>query len=413
MYNFEALSDKDRTQMCEDIGIKTPDELFDVIPSRARLNELDLPEALSELETQKKLKKAAQKNKTDYICFIGAGAYKKFIPAALFDTASRYEFLSAYTPYQPEISQGSLQIMYEFQTIICSLCAQDAANASVYDGASAAAEAILMACRIKRKNKAFVKEGINPNYLEVIKTYLFAADIELVTGQDCKDTDLACKLCQTPDYTGEIVDIPEKNADELIIACTDISSLSLLEPPKSDITVGDFQTLGLSLDFGGPYGGFIACKDAYKRQLPGRIAGKTVDREGKDAYVLTLQAREQHIRREKATSNICSNQAHCALCAVLYLSLLGEKGFREVNYLAYKNAHLLAQGLKDRGYKILNSNFFSEFVYEVKDGQNARTHLENLKEKGVLGGVALDDKRILTAATELNDIDEINLYLSL
>lgn len=150
MYNFEALSDKDRTQMCEDIGIKTPDELFDVIPSRARLNKLDLPEALSELEAQKKLKKAAQKNKTDYICFLGAGAYKKFIPAALFDTASRYEFLSAYTPYQPEISQGSLQIMYEFQTIICSLCAQDAANASVYDGATAAAEAILMACRIKQ-----------------------------------------------------------------------------------------------------------------------------------------------------------------------------------------------------------------------------------------------------------------------
>lgn len=413
MYNFEALSDKERSQMCNDIGIKSPDELFDVIPQSARIKDFNFKEPLSELEAQKKLKSIAKKNKTDFACFMGAGAYKKFIPAALFDTASRYEFLSAYTPYQAEISQGSLQIMYEFQTMICSLCAQDVANASVYDGASAAAEAILMACRITKNNKAFVSENINPNYLEVIKTYLFAADVELIVGTDSDDMDLSCKVYQTPDYFGEIVDAPKKNSKELTIAIVDISSLALIEPPKCDITVGDFQTLGLALNFGGPYGGFIACKDAYKRQLAGRIAGKTVDKDGRDAYVLTLQAREQHIRREKATSNICSNQAHCALCAVLYLSLLGQKGFREVNYLSYKNAHLLAQGLEKKGHKILTKNFFNEFVYELNSSQNAIEYLQYLKQNGILGGVALDDKRILTAVTELNDTDEINLYLSL
>ena len=413
MYNFEALSSDERAKMCADIGIKTSDELFDVIPNDARIGDFKLFKPLSELEALKKLRKISKKNNTDYACFTGGGAYKKFIPAALADTVSRYEFLSAYTPYQAEISQGSLQIMYEFQTMICSICAQDVANASVYDGASACAEAILMACRLTKKTKAFVDENINPNYLEVIKTYLYAADIELIVAADSKDTDLACKLYQSPNYFGEIVEMPKKNSDELIIACVDISSLSLLEPPKSDITVGDFQTLGLSLSFGGPYGGFISCRDAYKRQLPGRIAGKTVDKEGKDAYVLTLQAREQHIRREKATSNICSNQAHCALCATLYLSLTGQNGFRELNYLAYKNAHKLAFGLQNKGYKILNKNFFNEFVYELKDGQNARQHLAKLKNNGILGGIALDEKRILTAATELNDEEEIELYLSL
>ncbi len=413
MYNFEALSDLERIQMCADCGIKNVDELFDVVPKAARMEDFALFEAKSELEALKKVKKISKKNNVDAACFLGGGAYKKFIPSALADTSSRFEFLSAYTPYQAEISQGSLQIMYEFQTMICNLCAQDVSNASVYDGASACAEAILMACRLKRKHKAFVNKNINPNYLEVIKTYLFAADIELIVSDECKDTDLACKLYQSPDYFGEIVEMPQKNADELIIACTDISSLALFEPPKCDITVGDFGSLGLALNFGGAYGGFICCRDEYKRQLPGRIAGKTVDREGRDAYVLTLQAREQHIRREKATSNICSNQALCALCAALYLSLLGENGFREVNLLSYKNAHKLAQGLSKKGYKILNKNFFCEFVYELKDGQNAHDYLKKLKEKGILGGIALDDKRILTAATELNDEDEINLYLSL
>ncbi len=413
MYNFEALSSDERIKMCADIGIKSTDELFDVIPKSSRIENFDFFEPLSELEALKKLKKISKKNTTEYACFMGGGAYKKFIPAALSDTASRYEFLSAYTPYQAEISQGSLQIMYEFQTMICNLCAQDVANASVYDAASACAEAILMACRLTKKIKAFVDENINPNYLEVIKTYLYASDIELIISNTCDDIDLACKLYQSPNYFGEIIEMPKKNSNELIIACTDISTLSLLEPPKSDITVGDFQTLGLSLNFGGPYGGFICCRDAYKRQLAGRIVGKTVDKEGKDAYVLTLQAREQHIRREKATSNICSNQAHCALCAGLYLSLIGEKGFRELNYLAYKNAHKLAQGLENKGYKILNKSFFNEFTYELKENQNAQEYLQMLKEKGILGGIALDEKRILTAVTELNDNEEIELYLSL
>lgn len=410
MFNFEALRDDERALMCKESGANSADEFFDIIPEAARMADFMMPDAISELEAQKKLKNLSKKNKTDYACFLGAGSYKKFIPAAVNDVASRWEFLSAYTPYQAEISQGTLQIMYEFQTMMCNLCAQDVSNASVYDGASACAEAILMACRLTRRNKAFVYENINPNYLEVIKTYLESAEIELVTGTSSDDKDLACKLYQSPDYLGQIVDMPEKSGNELIIASLNLSSLALYEPPAADITVGDIQTLGLPLNFGGPYGGFIACRDAYKRQLPGRIAGKTVDKEGKDAYVLTLQAREQHIRREKATSNICSNQALMALSAALYLSLMGQNGFREVNFLAYKNAHKLASGLEKKGYKILTKDFFNEFVYETKD-KNSSIHIEKLKENGVLGGIALDDKRILTAATEINDDDEINLYL--
>lgn len=409
MYNFEALNDDERAQMLKDININSVDELFCDIKERARIKEFNMPAALSELQAQKKLKQLSKQNNTDYISFLGGGAYQRFIPSALADTASRWEFLSAYTPYQSEISQGSLQIMYEFQTMMCALTNQDVSNASVYDGASACAEAILMACRITKKHKAFVSKNLNPNYIEVIKTYMYGADVELIIDNDCADIDLACKLYQTPDYFGEITQMPDKNADELIIACTDVMSLALIEPPLSDISVGDFQSLGLGLNFGGAYGGFICCRDKYKRQLPGRIAGKTLDKEGTDAYVLTLQTREQHIRREKATSNICSNQALMALSAVLYLSLLGQKGLREAAFMSYKNAHNLADGISKHGYKVLGQNFFNEFVFEVP---NSDDFLARMKKHGILAGIKLDETKILTAATELNDQDEINEFLN-
>ncbi len=409
--NFEALSDSDRLEMLKSIGIGSLDELFCLVPNIAKIQDFKLNEPISELEAQKRFKKISKKNNTDYVCFLGGGAYKKFIPSAIPYVSSRFEFLSAYTPYQAEISQGTLQIMYEFQSMICNLVGQDVSNASVYDGASACAEAILMACRITKKQKAFVDENINPNYLEVIKTYLYGADIELIVAKDSNDEDLACKLYQSPNYFGEIVQPPKKTGKELIIASVNPSSLALFEPPKVDITVGDIQTLGLNLNFGGAWGGFIACKDEYKRQLAGRIAGKTLDKDGNTAYVLTLQAREQHIRREKATSNICSNQALCALCANLYLSLMGEKGFREVNLMSYKNAHKLALGLKNKGYKILNNTFFNEFVFELGE-ENSDDFISRMKKQGILAGIKLDDKKILCAATELNTDDEIEKYLS-
>jgi len=369
-----------------------------------------LEDAKDELEVQKIIEKIAKKNKNDYIYFLGGGSYKKFIPPAISAISQRFEFLSAYTPYQAEISQGTLKTMYDFQTMICKITNQDVSNASVYDGASACAEAILMTCRINKRNKAFVSSNINPNYLEVIKTYLWASGIELVVGEKpVQDDELACVLYQSPNYYGELEEMPQKNGKELIISCVDLSSLALFEPPNSDITVGDFQVLGIPMAFGGPYGGFVACKDAYKRQLPGRVVGKTVDKEGKEAFVLTLQAREQHIRREKATSNICSNQALVALCATVYMDLMGENGFIKVSQKSYDLAHKLAQSLKEKGYNVLSNNFFNEFVFEVK---NADEFLENMRKNGILAGIKISDNKILTATTEMNDDDDIKAFLN-
>jgi glycine dehydrogenase subunit 1 len=244
--------------------------------------------------------------------------------------------------------------------------------------------------------------------LEVIKTYLCSKDIELVIGNINEIQDgYAGILYQTPNYYGEIIEKPDVVGKTLLIACVDLTSLALLEPPKTDIMVGDFQTLGIPTSFGGPYGGFMTCKDEYKRQLPGRIVGKTKDKEGNDAYVLTLQAREQHIRREKATSNICSNQALSALCANLYLDLVGED-FVKIAETSAKNAHALSFGLIDLGYKILNDNFVNEFVLKVDD---ADKFLDYMKENNILAGIKIDDNKILVATTELNSEDDIKQYL--
>lgn len=408
--------DEVRAQLLSAIGTASIEELFSMIPLKARMSGLDiLGEPMGELSAQKALATLARENNTDFTCFLGGGSYKRFTPAAISAVSSRFEFLSAYTPYQPEISQGSLEVMYDFQSYICKLTGADVSNASVYDGASACAEAILMACRLTKLNKAWVSEKINPNYLEVIKTYLWAGGIELLTGADVPgDEDLACKLFQYPNYWGEVGKAPQKTGKELIIACVDLTSLALLEPPEFDIVVGDFGSLGIPTNFGGPYGGFVACKDAYKRQLPGRIVGKTIDKQENQAFCLTLSAREQHIRREKATSNICSNQAHSALCAVLYLSLLGERGLKEVAQKSYENAQKLAKGLSAKGYKVLSENFFNEFVVEVPD---PAATLQKLHQNKILGGIKVADNsnrgKILVSTTELIDDADIEKYLEL
>lgn len=410
MKNFLVHDDNTRAEMLNSIGLKHIEDLFAQIPQTAMMPELKLENPLSEMETQRKIKSIAKKNNTDYISFLGGGIYNKFIPAAIAQVANRFEFLTAYTPYQAEIAQGTLQIMYEFQTMIARLTGMDIANATVYDGATACAEAILMSVRISKKNKVLVSDKLNPEYMDVIKTYTWANNIETEFFNEIPEntSDYACVLIQNPDFYGEITAL--KPVDCLLVVCTDISTLSILKPPvEADIVVADIQSLGMPLSFGGPHAGVMACKEKYMRQMPGRLAGRTVDKDGNQAFTLTIQTREQHIKREKATSNICSNQALMGLWANLYLSLLGEKGFRQAGYLSAKNAHTLSNKLAKHGIKTLNKNFFNEFVIEV---ENSDKFLTKLKTFGIIGGLKLDDKKILVAATEMNTEEEINLYVT-
>lgn len=427
MNNFLAHDDKTREQMLKSISVSSIKDLFSIIPKQAKIQKFDLHEAMSEMQVQKKVKSLAKKNNTDLISFLGGGVYNHFIPAAIGQVAQRWEFLTAYTPYQPEISQGTLQIMYEFQSMICNLTGMDVCNASVYDGATACAEAILMASRITKREKALVSNAIHPQYKEVIETYTksIGIDVEYLKEKDLttdfstleekiKNSEYACVLIQTPNYFGSIEDINLSetltSTNTLLVACVNVSSLSILKAPieyGADIVIGDIQPLGISMSFGGPHGGFMACKEKFMRQLPGRIAGKTLDAEGKQAFTLTIQTREQHIKREKATSNICSNQALMALCATLYLSLLGEKGFKQVGILSSKNAHKLSKTLADKGIKTLNKDFYNEFVIEVK---NSDKFLTDLKSKGIIGGLKLDDNKILIATTEMNTDEDVKMY---
>jgi len=411
MKNFLVHNEETIKQMCQDIGINKIEDLFKQIPQNVRMQSLNLPDGLSELETQRKIKNLAKENKTDYACFLGGGIYNKFIPACIGQIAQRFEFNTAYTPYQPEISQGTLQIMYEFQTMICRLTGMDIANATVYDAGTACAEAILMSCRISKKMKACVLNCINPEYKQIIKTYSESQSIEVdwVDEIPTETKDYACVLIQTPNYYGEI--LKPKQIDCLSVVCCDISSLALLKPPSeygADIVVGDIQPLGIPMNFGGPSAGFMACCEKFMRQLPGRLAGRTLDKDGKQAFCLTIQTREQHIKREKATSNICSNQALIGLCATLYLSVMGEKGFKQAGYLSAKNAHTLADKLSAKNYKILTKNFFNEFVVQVED---ADTYLTKLKENKILGGIKLNKNEVLVATTEMNTDEEIIKYI--
>ena len=414
MKNFLVHTEEIKKEMLEAIGVSGIEDLFAEIPQSARTNSLELDNAISEIECQKRIKSLAKKNKTDYISFLGAGCYNKFIPAAIAQVAQRFEFLTAYTPYQPEIAQGTLQIMYEFQTMICRLTGMDVANATVYDAGTACAEALLMASRIKKCKLVLVSDDLNPEYNKVIKTYAHANGIEIEWFDSvipANTEDYACVLVQTPDFYGEIREL--QPVETLLVVCTDISTLSILKPPAeydADIVVGDVQTLGIPMSFGGPHAGFMACKEKYVRQLPGRLAGRTVDADGNQAFTLTIQTREQHIKREKATSNICSNQALIGLCANLYLSLMGEKGFKQAGFLSAKMAHLLSQKLAEfKGIKTLNNNFFNEFVIEVNDSDE---FLAKLKKAGIIGGLKLDKNRILVAATEMISEDDIDLYIA-
>ena len=409
MKNFIAHTDDTRQEMLSSLNMKTTDDLFRQIP--VKFDGFNMENPLSELETQRKVKSLAKKNKTEYISFLGGGVYNKFIPAAVNYVAQRFEFLTAYTPYQPEISQGTLQIIYEYQTMISRITGMDIANASMYDGGSACAEAILMAHRISRGkfNKAYVSNKLNPEYKEVIKTYAWAQNIELAWFDELPQnvSDGCCVLVQYPDYYGEIETLVKP--DTVFIVCANLSALSVIKPPvEADITVGDIQSLGIPVNFGGPHAGYIACKEQYMRQMPGRLVGRTLDADGKQAFTLTIQTREQHIKREKATSNICSNQSLIALSATLYLSLIGEKGFKETGIICANNAHRLSEKLAEKGIKTLNSAFYNEFVIEVSDSD---LFLKKLKDANILGGIKLDKNRILVCATEMNTQEDIDAYI--
>ena len=409
MKNFIAHTDEIREKMLQEISCSNVDDLFKQIP--VKFKNFDMANPLSELETQRKIKALAKKNKTEYANFMGGGVYNKFIPAAVNYVAQRFEFLTAYTPYQPEISQGTLQIIYEYQTMISRLTGMDIANASMYDGGSACAEAVLMAHRIAKgkKNKALISNRLNPEYKEVIKTYCWAQDIELEWFDEIPEnvSEYFAVLIQYPDYYGEIT--PIKKLDTTLIVCANLSALSVIEPPReADIVVGDIQPLGIPMNFGGPHAGYMACKETYMRQMPGRLVGRTVDSDGKQAFTLTIQTREQHIKREKATSNICSNQSLIALSATLYLSLMGEKGFKQTGIISANLAHALSRMLKGKGVRTMNKNFFNEFVVEVEDADN---YLAKLKEANILGGIKLDDRRVLVCATEMNTEEDILNYI--
>ena len=420
---YLALTEQDRKSMLAEIGVNSVNDLFDAVPQEFLLKKPieNLSNHLGEIEVENYLKSLANKNRYagSGAFFLGAGCYRHHIPATVDHIIQRSEFLTSYTPYQPEISQGTLATVFQFQSIISLLTGMQISNASMYDGATAMAEACLMALRIKNQKRKIVLFGdINPDYIEVTKTYLELSNSQLV---DINGADESCSaiVVQYPDFYGEIVDLDEvrKKCDEIgalmIVVVNEILSLGLINPPsQADIVVGEASSIGVGLNFGGPLLGFFASKKEFVRQMPGRICGKTIDADGKEGYVLTLNAREQHIRREKATSNICSNQGLCATAFTIHSSLLGEIGFKKLALINHYKACKMVEMLENiSGIKILNSSFFNEFTVEF----NIEAQIVNKKllEENIIGGLAVGNKMII-AITELTsdeDMDKLSSSL--
>jgi glycine dehydrogenase subunit 1 len=416
---YLALTEKDQKEMLAAIGVSSIDKLYDSVPSELLLKKPieNLPNHQGEVEVEKILTDFAKKNRpaSEGPFFLGAGCYKHHIPASVDHLIQRSEFLTSYTPYQPEISQGTLAVIFQFQSIIALLTGMEIANASMYDGATATSEACLMAMRIKSGRKNIATLGnIHPDYLEVTKTSLDLHDAKFVSQID---ESCAAAIVQYPDFFGEVNNLDEvrKKCDAtgtlLIVVTNEILSLGLLEAPKqADICVGEASSIGVGLNFGGPLLGFFACRKEFVRQMPGRICGSTTDADGKLGYVLTLNAREQHIRREKATSNICSNQGLCATAFTIHASLLGENGFKKLALINHKKACDTADRLaKVKGVKVLNESFFNEFTIELsKDASEVN---KKLLAKNIIGGFASDNKMII-AVNELTSTSDIEAFAS-
>jgi glycine dehydrogenase subunit 1 len=436
--SYIALSDHDKMEMLARIGVSSLDDLFCCIPEGLRLRkELSLPPALTEPELVRYFEATGRRNKEGlYLSFLGAGAYRHHIPSVVDYLSSRGEFISPYTPYQPEVSQGTLQIVFEYQTLICQLTGMEVANASLYEGASAAAEAVLMAARIKGRPKILAAGSLHPQYREVVRTYVKNLALEVkeiayddkgqVDTEDLNrhlDGETSAVVCQSPNFLGVVENLDrlsslvhERQA-LLVVVVSEAASFGLLQPPGAcgaDIVAGEGQSLGMPLSFGGPYLGFMSCRKEYLRQFPGRIAGETKDLEGKRGFVLTLSTREQHIRREKATSNICTNQAWCALRATIFLETLGREGLRELAYQNVQKAHYALDRLT--AVKGVRRKFggpvFNEFVLEFGGGyQKIEDHL---RRQGILGGLALGPHypglrdSALFCVTEVHSKDDID-----
>jgi len=436
--SYISLSDKDRKEMMAKIGISSLDELFSTIPKDIMLKrELNVPSPMTELELIQFFERITQKNKyQNFLSFFGAGAYHHVIPYIVDYLSSRGEFISPYTPYQPEVSQGTLQVIFEFQTLICQLTGMDIANASLYDGASAAAEAVLMAHRLKGKSKVIIAKTLHPHYRRVIQTYVKNLGVEIEeikyskTGEfDLKDLrkklddKTAAVVFQSPNFMGiienlkKISDLAHSVQALSIAVVTEPVSLGILEAPGklgADIVAGEGQSFGLPLSFGGPYLGFMACCKEYIRQFPGRIAGQTKDVDGKRGFVLTLSTREQHIRRERATSNICTNQAWCALRATIFLETLGREGLKELAWQNIQKANYALEKLSQiKGIKRkFKGIFFNEFVLEFSGSFEKISGF--LRKKGIVGGLNLGEyypelkKCALVCVTEMHKREEID-----
>ena len=430
-------SDADRQAMLGAVGVPSIDALFDDVPSSVRFPELNLPPALSEMEARWELESLAGANFTaaDGPCFLGAGAGSHFVPAVVDAVISRGEFYSAYTPYQPEISQGTLQAIFEYQTMICALTGMEVSNASHYDGATATAEAVITAINVHRlkRRKVILSPFVHPEYRAVVRTYTQGMDLTVVGDEgdgseltDLLDKDTACLIVQYPDFLGRFEDLGDlaeavHAAGALLIVAADPIALGLLKPPGefgADIVVGEGQGMGAGLNFGGPYLGFFATRDKYVRKMAGRLVGQTVDAEGERGFVLTLSTREQHIRREKATSNICTNQGLVVLATAVYMAALGKCGMRQVAELCYHKAHYAADQIDAlAGYTVLRDKaFFKEFVVrcpqpvtEINDAL--------LNEWGIIGGYDLGrdyphlKDHMLLCVTEMNPREEIDMFI--
>ncbi len=424
---YSPNTDSDRTEMLKSIGVSSEKDLFKDIPSKFVDPELNLPNPRSELDLHSELYRLSRMNKTpgEIPSFLGAGSYRHFTPSAVKQIVSRGEYMTAYTPYQPEVAQGTLQTGYEFQTMVCELTGMEIANSGMYEGASALAEAALMSVRINKRTEVIILNSISPLYIDVIKTFVEAPSIKLVTANSIADleskisSETSCVLVQNPNFFGfmenlESISNITKKHDSLMVVSSDPISMALFKPPgdyDADIVVSEGQSLGIPPSFGGPYVGIFACKKKYMRQMPGRIVGRTTDSNNRKGFVLTLQTREQHIRREKATSNICTSVALIALSATAYLGALGKNGIRHIAELCYHKAHYAASRIESiPGFSIpLKGIFFNEFVISCPISPKKINSI--LLENDIIGGYNVTDlikNGMLLSFTELNTKEEID-----
>jgi len=442
MVSYLVHSEDDRKKILKTLGIGDVRRLFDFIPKNILEPTISTSGGLNEKQLRDKLDKLSSLNNplSSFSSFLGGGAYNHYIPQAVEDLCSISQFYTAYTPYQAEISQGTLQYIFEFQSLVCRLTGMGIANASMYDGGSALAEAVLLASRVSKKNKVILAGTINPQYRETVKTYLYGLEIDIeevnhkegITDlnnlENAIDNNACAVAIQNPNFFGcfedvfKIKQLLKSHPDCLYIICTNPLSLALLKPPSeygADIVVGDGQCFGSPLSFGGPYLGYFAARKKYLRQIPGRIVGKTVDKDRKDAYVLTYQTREQHIRKTKATSNICSNHSLNALAATVYLSILGERGLKDLANICIQRANYFGQKLSEiTNFKQkFKTKFFNELV--INTGPDTDKIVGRLYKSKILGGIKLGryyrelSDSILVSFTEMNSKDDIDKYLNI